>query len=106
LLCAGVFLQLEQVVLFFNTNDFAPAIVLCDFLKAPRQSSTFLFIAAHGCIQVPALSWPMTGHAKRFAAALEVLHPLKFLSQNMQRAFLASPFLGSVLFVTVKYCQT
>ena len=40
------------------------------------------------------------------AAALEVLHPLKLLSQNMHTAFLAPPFLASVLFVTAKYCQT
>ena len=35
-----------------------------------------------------------------------MLDPLKLLSQNMHTAFLAPPFLASVLFVTAKYCQT
>jgi hypothetical protein len=48
---------------------------------------------------IPAFSWPMTGRTKRCAAALEVLHSMKLLSQNMQKAFLASPFLETVLFV-------
>ena len=39
------------------------------------------------------------------AAALELLHPLKLLSQNMHTAFLALPFPASLLFVTAKHCQ-
>ena len=51
-----------------------------------------------------------SSHRSKTLSALEVLHPLKFFSQNMHRAlhtaFLAQPFLASVLFVTAKYCQT
>ena len=38
------------------------------------------------------LSWPKTGRPRICAAALEVLHPLKLLSPNIQIAFLAQPF--------------
>ena len=51
-------------------------------------------------------SWPKRGCPKIWAAALEALHPLELLSQNIQIAFLAQPFLGSAWFVTAKYCQT
>jgi hypothetical protein len=79
-------------------------IAFCAFRKAARLSSSLLLTAPHGCI--PGLSWPKTGRAKICAAALEVLQPLKDLSQNKQRAFLDPPFFAAVLFVTVKYCQT
>ena len=64
----------------------------------------FLKIEMHG--HIPAFSWAKTGCPKICAAALEVLHPMKLLSQNMHTAFLAPPFLALVLFVTAKYSQT
>ena len=65
----------------------------------------FLLIAIHDCI--PALIWPNTGHSKIWAAsvALVVQQPLKVLSQNLQVAIYAPPFLASDEFETVKYYQ-
>ena len=46
-----------------------------------------------------------TSYKRKKLSAVE-LHPLKHLSQNMHTAFLAQPFLASVLFVTAKCFQT
>jgi hypothetical protein len=75
----------------------------CAFFKIALLSSSFLLIAIHVCI--PALVWPNTGRPKMWAAALVVQQPLKVLSQNLQTAILAPPFLASDEFETVKYCQ-
>ena len=44
----------------------------------------------HSCkaLIIPALIWPKAGRPKICAAALDVLHVLKLLSQNTQIAFL------------------
>ena len=84
--------------------DFISPIVFCAVLSALRLSSSFLLIGMHG--RIHALSWTKTGRPKICAAALEVLHPVKLLSQNMHSAFLAPPFLVSVWFVSAKYCHT
>ena len=75
----------------------------CAFFKIALLSSSFLLIAIHVCI--PALVWPNTGRPKMWAAALVVQQPLKVLSQKLQTAILAPPFLASDEFETVKYCQ-
>ena len=60
----------------------------------------------HSCkaLIIPTLIWPKTGRPKMYAAALDVLQPLKFLSQSAQLASLAPPFLASVWLA--KCCQT
>ena len=73
------------------------------FFKIALLSSSFLLMAIHACI--PAFAWPNTERPKMWAAALEVQQPLKVLSQNLQTAIFAPPFLGSDEFETVKYCQ-
>ena len=94
------------VVSFSSNSSFSQIIMLivfCAFMNATLLSASCYLITIFGIM--PALSWPKTGHPEIFAAALEVLHPLKLLSQNTQIAFLAQPFSGSALFVTGKYCQ-
>ena len=75
----------------------------CVFFKIALQSSLFLLIVIHDCIL--ALFWPNTGRPKMWAVALVVQQPLKVLSQNLQAAIFAPPFLASDEFETVKYCQ-
>ena len=73
-----------------------PPIVFCVFMNAPSLSSSYLLITIYG--SMPGFSWPKTGCNNICAAALKVLHPLKLLSQNIQIAFLAQPFIGSAWF--------
>ena len=70
--------------LLFTTHHFA--IVFWAVLSSRRLSLSFLQIGIHG--RIPAFSWVKTGRPKICAAALEVLNPLKLLSQNMHTALL------------------
>ena len=84
----------------YTINYFLP---VCSFECTAFVIIHFLY---HYTWVFPALCWRKTGRIKICAGALEVLHPLKLVSQNIPTATLTPLFLAFARFETAKHGET